>query len=310
MNARVLDGQKMAAQIRKELEPRVAGFVSTTGRPPGLGIVLAGDDPASEVYVRNKVSLAATVGLRVDLERVSVSAPLDTVLAAVERFNISPEHDGVLVQSPLPSGMGADAERRVFDAIDPRKDVDGLTAVNVGRLVRNRPGLVSCTPAGVIRLLEHEEIVMAGAHAVVVGRSDIVGKPMALLLLHRDATVTLAHSQTSDLADTCRRADILISAVGRAGLIRSNFVKPGAVVVDVGVNRITDPAIVADLFPEGHPRLELFRAKGSVLVGDVHPEAAEVAGALTPVPGGVGPLTVVMLMTNVLQAALARRSGI
>ncbi len=303
MSARLLDGKAAAARIRDELQPLVKRFREARGRAPGLGIVLAGDDPASAVYVRNKMALAEKVGLRADLERLPTSAPVDDVLAIVTRLNASPDHDGILVQSPLPAGMGADAEQRVFDAIDARKDVDGLTTTNVGLLVQKRPSLVSCTPAGIIRLLAIERVSIAGAHAVVVGRSDIVGKPMALLLLHCDATVTLAHSRTPELATVCRGADILVTAAGQAGLIRREYVKPGAVVVDVGMNRVTDPAVAAGLFPEGDRRLELFRSNGSVLVGDVQPEVEQVAGALTPVPGGVGPLTVAMLMSNVLQAA-------
>jgi len=202
--------------------------------------------------------------------------------------------------------MGPGAQQRVFDAIAAEKDVDGFGAESVGLLVQNRPKLVACTPAGVIELLEREGIEIAGRHAVVIGRSDIVGKPMALLLLHRDATVTIAHSRTPDLADTCRRADILVAAVGRTALVTREFVKPGATVIDVGINRVTDPAVAAGLFPPGHPRLAGFAQRGSLLVGDVHPNVAEVAGALTPVPGGVGPLTITMLMVNTLQAAEAR----
>jgi methylenetetrahydrofolate dehydrogenase (NADP+)/methenyltetrahydrofolate cyclohydrolase len=221
-------------------------------------------------------------------------------------LNRSDAHDGILVQSPLPKAMGPGAEQRVFDAIAPEKDVDGLTPVNVGLLVQKRAILVACTPSGIIELLDREQIPIAGRHAVVIGRSDIVGKPMALLLLHRDATVTVCHSRTPDLSDVCRRADILIAAVGRAGLVTRDFVKPGATVVDVGMNKVTDPAVAQSLFADGHPRLALFRSKGSVLVGDVHPEVAESAGALTPVPGGVGPLTITMLMRNTLRAARAR----
>jgi methylenetetrahydrofolate dehydrogenase (NADP+)/methenyltetrahydrofolate cyclohydrolase len=202
--------------------------------------------------------------------------------------------------------MGAGAQQRVFDTIAAAKDVDGFGAESVGLLVQNRPALVACTPAGVIELLERERIPIAGRHAVVIGRSDIVGKPMALLLLHRDATVTICHSRTPDLPQVCRQGDILVAAVGRAGLVTPEFVKPGATVIDVGMNRVTDPAVAARLFPTGHPRLAIFRSKGSVLVGDVHPAVAEVAGALTPVPGGVGPLTITMLMMNTLRAARAR----
>ena len=306
MTARVLDGQALARKMQEEIRPEVAAFTAQHGRPPGLGIVLVGDNPASEVYVRNKLKAGADVGFRADLERLPASASLSDTIALVERLNRSGAHDGILVQSPLPKAMGAGAEQRVFDAIAPGKDVDGLTPVNVGLLVQKRATLVACTPSGIIELLDREQIPIAGRHAVVIGRSDIVGKPMALLLLHRDATVTVCHSRTPDLPDVCRRADILIAAVGKAGLVTSDFVKPGAAVVDVGMNKVTDAAVAELLFGDGHPRLALFRSKGSVLVGDVHPEVAEVAGALTPVPGGVGPLTITMLMRNTLRAANAR----
>ncbi|HTI43753.1 MAG TPA: bifunctional 5,10-methylenetetrahydrofolate dehydrogenase/5,10-methenyltetrahydrofolate cyclohydrolase [Vicinamibacterales bacterium] len=306
MSARTLDGQALGRVMREEIRAEVTAFMQQQGRPPGLGIVLVGDDPASEVYVRNKLKTGAEIGFRTDLERLPSTATLADTLAVVERLNGSDVHDGILVQSPLPKAMGADAEQRVFDSILPAKDVDGLTPVNVGLLVQKRAVLVACTPSGVIELLDREHIQIAGRHAVVVGRSDIVGKPMALLLLHRDATVTVCHSRTPDLANVCRGADILVAAVGRAGLVTREFVKPGAAVVDVGMNTVTDAKTAEWLFPEGHPRLALFRSKGSVLVGDVHPQVVEVAGALTPVPGGVGPLTIAMLMRNTLRAARAR----
>jgi len=306
MTARTLDGQTLARTIQEEIRPEVAAFTAQHGRPPGLGIVLVGDNPASEVYVRNKLKAGAEIGFRADLERLPASATVSETIALVERLNRSDVHDGILVQSPLPKAMGAGAEQRVFDAIAPEKDVDGLTPINVGRLVQKRAILVACTPSGVIELLDREKIPIAGRHAVVIGRSDIVGKPMALLLLHRDATVTVCHSRTPDLADICRQADILVAAVGRPGLVTKHFVKPRAAVIDVGMNKVTDAAIAESLFGEGHPRLALFRSKGSVLVGDVHPEVADVAGALTPVPGGVGPLTITMLMRNTLRAAKAR----
>lgn len=303
MTARVLDGQALAARMQEEIKPEVAAFTKTHGRRPGLGIVLAGHDPASEVYVGHKVKAGTAAGFRVDLERLPESASLADALALVERLNASPDHDGILVQSPLPKGMGRGAEQAVFDTIDPAKDVDGFGAASVGLLVQNRPKLVACTPSGVIELLLREKIPIGGRHAVVIGRSDIVGKPMAMLLLHRDATVTICHSKTSDLAEVCRRADILVAAVGRPGLVTRDFVKPGAAVIDVGVNRVTDAAMASRLYPAGHRRLALFQSKGSLLVGDVHPEVEEVAGALTPVPGGVGPLTITMLMSNTLKAA-------
>jgi methylenetetrahydrofolate dehydrogenase (NADP+)/methenyltetrahydrofolate cyclohydrolase len=306
MTARVLDGQALARRMQEEIKPQVAAFTATHGRSPGLGIVLVGNDPASQVYVRHKVKAGTEAGFRVDLERLPDTATLADTLALVERLNASPAHDGILVQAPLPKAMGAGAQQRVFDTIVTEKDVDGFGAESVGLLVQNRPKLVACTPAGVIELLERERIPIRGRRAVVVGRSDIVGKPMAMLLLHRDATVTIAHSRTSDLAAVCREADVLIAAVGKPGLIRREHVKPGAAVVDVGMNRVTDPATAADLYPETHPRFALFTSKGSLLVGDVHPEVADVAGALTPVPGGVGPLTITLLMMNTLRAARGR----
>lgn len=306
MSARVLDGQALAERLQEEIRPQVAAFNARHGRPPGLGIILVGGDPASEVYVRHKVKAGREIGFRVDLERLPDTATLADTLSLVDRLNRSEAHDGILVQSPLPKEMGAGAQQLVFDTIAPGKDVDGFGAESVGLLVQNRPKLVACTPAGIIELLKRENIAIAGREAVVIGRSDIVGKPMTLLLLHRDATVTICHSKTPQLADVCRRADILVAAVGKAGLVTREFVKPGATVIDVGMNRVTDPAIASTLFPAGHPRRSLFESKGSILVGDVHPEVAEVAGALTPVPGGVGPLTITMLMMNTLKAAQVR----
>jgi methylenetetrahydrofolate dehydrogenase (NADP+)/methenyltetrahydrofolate cyclohydrolase len=303
VTARVLDGQALSATMREEIKPEVQAFVQAHGRPPGLGIVLVGADPASHVYVRNTLKAAEDVGFYADCERMPAESTLSDVLAVVERLNASGKHDGILVQSPLPKTMGPGAAQKVFDTIAVSKDVDGFAAESIGLLVQNRPQLVACTPAGVIEMLEREKIQIAGTRAVVLGRSDIVGKPMALLLLHRDATVTVCHSRTPDLAATCRQADILVAAVGRPGFVTPDFVKPGATVVDVGINEVTDPKVAAALFPEGHPRLAAFASKGSVLVGDVHPSVDQVAGALTPVPRGVGPLTITMLMKNTLKAA-------
>ena len=306
MTARLLDGQALAARIQQELVPDVEVFTAAHGRPPALGILLVGTDPASEVYVRNKVRSGREAGLVVDLQRLPPTATLEQTLAAVGAWNEDPAIDGILVQSPLPEPMGHDAEQRVIDAIAPAKDVDGFGVASVGLLVQNRPTLIACTPSGVIELLDREGIGIRGQHAVVIGRSDIVGKPMALLLLHRDATVTICHSRTTNLADECRRADILVAAIGRPGLVRSDFVKPGATVIDVGINRVDDPAVASALYPAGHPRLDTFHKKGAILVGDVHPEVAAVAGALTPVPGGIGPLTIAMLMKNTVKAARER----
>ena len=306
MTARVLDGQALAARMQEEIKPAVAAFAARHRRPPGLGIVLAGNDPASQVYVRNKVKAGTDGGFRVDLERLPETASLADALSLVRRLNDSAGHDGILVQSPLPKGMGKGAEQAVFDTIAADKDVDGFGAESVGLLAQNRPKLVACTPSGVIELLVREQIPIAGRHAVVIGRSDIVGKPMALLLLHRDATVTICHSKTPDLADVCRRADILVAAIGRPGMVTKEYIKPGATVIDVGINRVADAALAATLFAPGSAKLNAFQSKGAVLVGDVHPNAAEVAGALTPVPGGIGPLTITMLMANTLRAAKAR----
>jgi methylenetetrahydrofolate dehydrogenase (NADP+)/methenyltetrahydrofolate cyclohydrolase len=306
VTARLLDGNLVAAQIRQEVAPGVAGFAARAGRPPGLGIVLVGDDPASEIYVRNKVRAGTEAGLTVDLQRLPARAALADLLDLVGRLNASERHDGILVQSPLPAAMGRDAAQRVFDAIDPAKDVDGFHPINVGRLVQGRAHLVPCTPAGVIELLDRSGIEIAGRHAVVIGRSEIVGKPMAMLLLHRHATVTICHSKTADLPAMARQGDILVAAIGRAGFVTREFVKPGATVLDVGINRVTDAALATALFGAGSPRHADFEKRGSIVVGDVHPEVATVAGALTPVPGGVGPLTIAMLMKNTLSAAEAR----
>jgi methylenetetrahydrofolate dehydrogenase (NADP+)/methenyltetrahydrofolate cyclohydrolase len=304
--ARILDGAAVAQAIRNETRPAVEAFTRRAGRPPGLGLVLVGDDPASELYVTSKLKSAGDTGLRADIERLPASAPLADLLRVVERLNRSEAHDGILVQSPLPPAMGPYAERRVFDALAPEKDVDGFHPANVGRLVQNRRALVACTPSGVIELLDRSQIPIAGARAVVIGRSDIVGKPMALLLLHRHATVTICHSRTADLPAVARQADILVAALGRPAFVTAAFVKPGATVIDVGTTRVQDREVVERLFPPGHRRREAFERRGSLVMGDVHPEVEQVAGALTPVPGGVGPLTIAMLLKNTLAAAQQR----
>jgi methylenetetrahydrofolate dehydrogenase (NADP+)/methenyltetrahydrofolate cyclohydrolase len=305
MTAHILNGTELARQLRAELAPRVAAFSARAGRPPGLGIVLVGHDPASEIYVRNKGNAATELGIRADLERLPQDARLADVLALVERLNGSGVHDGILVQSPLPAEVGRGAQQRVFDAVSPAKDVDGLHPMNVGRLVQNRAHLVPCTPLGIVELLVRHGTPIAGAHAVVIGRSEIVGKPMALLLLHRHATVTICHSKTAGLASLAATADILVAAIGRAGFVTREFVKPGATVIDVGVNRVTDADAARALLASNPKRLADFERRGSVVVGDVHPEVAEIAGAMTPVPGGVGPLTIAMLLGNTVRAAEA-----
>ena len=309
MGARRLDGAGLAARLRAELAPRAARFEARHGRPPGLGIVLAGQRPESEIYVRNKLKAVADAGCRTELVRVDEHATIDECRRVVQRLNDDEATDAILVQSPLPPGMGADAERRIFESISPEKDVDGFHPENVGRLVQKRPTLVACTPLGCIELLEREQIAIAGRHAVVIGRSDIVGKPMALLLLHRDATVTICHSRTQDLPQIAADADILVAALGRPGFVTRDFVKPGATVVDVGINVLTDAAEVSRFFAADSPKQRSFAQKGSVLIGDVHPNVDEVAGAITPVPGGVGPLTIAMVLRNTLTAAELRAGG-
>jgi methylenetetrahydrofolate dehydrogenase (NADP+)/methenyltetrahydrofolate cyclohydrolase len=306
VTATLLDGKAVAQQIRGELGDRVANVKAKLGRPPALAIVLVGDDPASEVYVRNKLKTAEDAGMGVHLERLPGSSSLADVLAVVDRFNADATFDGILVQSPLPKSLGADAEQQVFDRIDPGKDVDGFSPISAGLILQNREGFAPCTPSGVIELLVRAKIPIEGKHAVVIGRSDIVGKPMAALLLHKNATVTICHSRTRDLPAMCRTADILVAAIGRPAFVTPDFVKPGAVVIDVGINSVTKPEEAQKIFSAYPDRLKVFEKRGSVLVGDVHPDVAGVAGALTPVPGGVGPLTIAMLMANTVRAAELR----
>jgi methylenetetrahydrofolate dehydrogenase (NADP+) / methenyltetrahydrofolate cyclohydrolase len=295
-----------AAAIRSELTPRVRSFVEKTGRAPALHILLVGDDPGSQVYVRNKEKAGRDAGLTVVIHRLPAACSKDDVMAEVLALNGDATCDGILVQSPLPHTLGKSVEQLIFDAIDPAKDVDCFHPQNVGRLAQGRAILGPCTPSGVIELLVREGIPMAGQRAVVLGRSEIVGKPMALLLLQRDATVTVCHSRTRDLPKLAAEADILVAAIGRPGFVTPEFVKPGAVVVDVGINPISTREVAAKMFGEGSQRMATFDAKGSVIAGDVHPTVAEVAGALTPVPGGVGPLTIAMLLKNTLIAAESR----
>src|SRR5688572_3952679 len=306
VTATLLDGKAVAKDIRDELAARVTNVLQRLGRPPALAIVLVGDDPASEVYVRNKLKTAEDAGLGVKLERLPSSTSLSAVLGVVDRLNKDSNYDGILVQSPLPKALGADAEQRVFDTIDPGKDVDGFSPVSAGRVSQNREGFAPCTPAGVIELLVRTKTPIEGKHAVVIGRSDIVGKPMAALLLHKNATVTICHSRTRDLPAMARTADILVAAIGRPAFVTPDFVKPGAVVIDVGINSVTSADEAKRIFGRYPERLQLFEKKGSVLVGDVHPDVAATAGALTPVPGGVGPLTIAMLMANTVRAAERR----
>jgi methylenetetrahydrofolate dehydrogenase (NADP+)/methenyltetrahydrofolate cyclohydrolase len=280
--AKLIDGRAVAQTVRDEVARGVAEFRAQYGRAPGLHVILAGDDPASAVYVRNKEKAALEVGMEGKLHRLPASVSEETLLGLVGELNRDASVDGILVQLPLPSGLRGSV---VVEAVDPSKDVDGLHTVSAGALWSNRRGLVPCTPRGCLRLLDHAEVRLEGARAVVVGRSTLVGKPIAALLLDRNATVTIAHSKSRDLAGICREADVLVAAVGRRGLIGTAFVKPGAVVIDVGTNRDDQ----------------------GKLCGDVDFAAVEkVAGAITPVPGGVGPMTIAMLLDNTLIAARAR----
>lgn len=279
MTAELIDGKAVAASLRAEVAARVASL----GFAPVLAVVLVGDDPASAVYVRTKDKAAAQAGLHARTIRLGAATSQAELLAVVATLNADPDVDGILVQMPLPKGLDSAA---VIEAIDPAKDVDGFHPINMGRLSVGRPGLVPCTPAGVMRLLAASGVTVAGARALVLGRSEIVGRPMASLLLAADATVTIAHSKTRDLPEECRRADILVAAVGRAEMVRGDWIRPGATVIDVGINRLADGRLVGDV--------------------DFH-EAVQVAGRITPVPGGVGPMTIACLLDNTVRAAVDRR---
>src|SRR6202167_4240237 len=307
MAARILEGTKIAAEIRAEVAAQ-AKLLASSGVRPGLAVVLVGHNPASEVYVRGKVKSSQEVGLYSEQHTPPESATTEELLALIAALNRRDEIDGILVQLPLPQHVDA---KKVLLAVDPAKDVDGFHPMNVGYLSTQRPGLVPCTPAGVMEVLRRSGIPVAQQEAVVIGRSDIVGKPVAMLLLNQNATVTVCHSKTRDLPEVCRRADILVAAIGRAGMVTPDYVKPGATVIDVGINRVTDRAEFDRLFPGtlagSAKRLDTFVGRGSTLVGDVHPEVAEIAGAITPVPGGIALLTIAMLMPNTVKAAILRR---
>ena len=303
MAAKTLDGSKIAQEIRGEVAAEVK-TLSAAGARPGLAVVLVGHNPASEIYVRGKVKACDEVGIYSETITPPESATTEELLALIEKLNTRDDIHGILVQLPLPAQVDA---KKVLLAVDPAKDVDGFHPVNVGYLSTQRPGLVPCTPAGVVEILKRSNIPIAGSEAVVVGRSDIVGKPAAMLLLNANATVTVCHSKTHDLPAVCRRADILVAAIGRAGMITRDFVKPGATVIDVGMNTVTDPGEFQRFFAGNAKRAENFAKKGSTLMGDVDPAVAEIAGALTPVPGGVGPLTIAMLMFNTVKAAKMQR---
>ena len=311
MAARILDGLKIRDEIFAELKDEVR-LLTSAGVQPGLAAVLVGENPASQLYVKSKIAACEQLGLASALLTPPATVSTLEMLAVVEDLNRDNNVDGILVQLPLPPQVDT---KRVLEAVDPAKDVDGFHPVSLGRLVSGRPGLVACTPAGCMEILRRSNIPIEGASAVVLGRSDIVGKPMALLLMHANATVTICHSKTRDLAEIVRHADIVVAAMGKAGFVQADWIKPaqagkpGATVIDVGTNTIKDSAEAERLLRNFPPRLEKFRAKGSALVGDVHPDAVNTAAALTPVPGGVGPMTITMLMSNTVKAARIRRAS-
>jgi methylenetetrahydrofolate dehydrogenase (NADP+)/methenyltetrahydrofolate cyclohydrolase len=307
MPSTVLDGNKIRDQIKAELAEQIQDLKSD-GITPGLAAVLVGDNPASEIYVRSKVKTCESLGLYSEKLELPAETSQAELLALVDSLNRRDEIDGILIQLPLPPQIDS---KLVLESVNPAKDVDGFHPVNVGHLVSNTPGLVPCTPAGIIEILLRSHVPIKGARAVVVGRSDIVGKPVAMLLLHRHATVTVCHSRTRDLPGVAREADILVAAMGKAAYVTGDFIKPGAVVVDVGINRLTTREEIQRIFHDPSGPLNALEAKGSVLVGDVQPEdVKEKASAYTPVPGGVGPLTIAMLMANTVQAARARRGRV
>lgn len=301
--ARILDGVAIAKAIREEVAEEVREL-SGRGVQPGLAAVLVGNVPASEIYVRSKVQTCGELGIFSDLITPQADVTTESMLELVDLLNRREDIDGILIQLPLPAQVDT---KRLLDAVAPEKDVDGFHPVNAGRLQAGRPALAPCTPAGVIQILKRSQIPIAGQHAVIVGRSDIVGKPAAMLLLHENATVTICHSKTRELPEITRQADILVAAIGRAGFITPEMVKPGATLIDVGINRITERADFDRFFKGDLKREESFAKRGTTIVGDIHPEAFKAAGAYTPVPGGVGPLTIAMLMANTVRAAKMRR---
>ncbi|MBI4160923.1 MAG: bifunctional methylenetetrahydrofolate dehydrogenase/methenyltetrahydrofolate cyclohydrolase FolD [Acidobacteria bacterium] len=307
MPAARLDGAALAAEIRREVREAVAELRDRHGIRPALAVILCGENPGSEIYVRNKARACDEVGIRSEVIRPDPAIGTAGLADLVDSLNRREEIDGILIQLPLPDGIDATA---ITCRVDPARDVDGLHPENLGRLVRREPGPVPCTPAGILRLLRRNAVPLEGRRAVVAGRSNIVGKPVALLLMHANATVTVCHSRTRDLPGVCREAEVLIAAIGRPAMITEEFVRPGAAVVDVGIHRLESRAEVERLFPDDPDRLKAFRGKGHLLVGDVHPtRVGAVAGWMSPVPGGVGPLTVAMLLTNTAEAARTRRLG-
>jgi methylenetetrahydrofolate dehydrogenase (NADP+)/methenyltetrahydrofolate cyclohydrolase len=300
---RVLDGIAIAAEIKAEVGLEVTRL-KQQGITPGLAVILVGEVPASEIYVRSKVKTCAELGIYSEMLTPAESITTDEMLAMVADLNSRDEIDGILIQLPLPKHVDT---KRLLEAVSPAKDVDGFHPVNAGRLQSGQPALAPCTPAGIIEILKRSEIAIAGKNAVVVGRSDIVGKPAAMMLLNASATVTVCHSRTVDLPKFTKQAEILVAAIGRPGFITADMVMPGATLIDVGINRVTEAADVERFFPGNAKRAEGFAKRGSTVVGDIEPAAFAISGAYTPVPGGVGALTIAMLMQNTVTAAKARR---
>ncbi|MDQ2834202.1 MAG: bifunctional 5,10-methylenetetrahydrofolate dehydrogenase/5,10-methenyltetrahydrofolate cyclohydrolase [Acidobacteriota bacterium] len=300
---KLLDGIAIAAEIKSEVGLEVKAL-QARGITPGLAVILVGEVPASQIYVRSKVKTCGELGIYSEMLTPPETITTEEMLKLVEELNAREDIDGILIQLPLPKHVDT---KRLLEAVSPDKDVDGFHPVNVGRLQSGQPGLAPCTPAGIMEILRRSDLPVAGQNAVVVGRSDIVGKPAAMLLLNASATVTVCHSKTRDLAKFTREADLLVAAIGRAGFVTADMVKPGATLIDVGINRVTDAGEVEGFFPGDKGRADTFAKRGSVVVGDIHPAAFARSGAYTPVPGGVGALTIAMLMQNTVTAARARR---
>ena len=300
---KVLDGIAIAAQIKSEVALDVQAL-KAFGITPGLAVILVGEVPASQIYVRSKVKTCAELGIHSEMLTPPETITTDEMLHLVAELNARQDIDGILIQLPLPKHVDT---KRLLEAVSPDKDVDGFHPVNVGRLQSGQPGLAPCTPAGIMEILRRSNLPIAGQNAVVVGRSDIVGKPAVMMLLNASATVTVCHSKTRDLAKITREADLLVAAIGHPGFVTAGMVKPGATLIDVGINRVTEASEVEAFFPGDQARAATFAKRGSVVVGDIHPAAFALSGAYTPVPGGVGALTIAMLMQNTMTAARARR---
>ena len=304
MNPRILNGIEIAAGIKAEVASDVRAL-SSHGVTPRLAVVLVGHVAASEIYVRSKVKTCGELGIHSELITPAESVTTDELLDLIAQLNARDEIDGILIQLPLPAHVDT---RQLLEAVSPEKDVDGFHPINAGRLQSGRPALAPCTPAGILEILRRSSLPIAGQNAVVLGRSEIVGKPVAMMLVNASATVTICHSRTVDLPSFTREADILVAAIGRPGFVTKDMVKPGATLIDVGINRLTDSADVERFFPGDADRAAQFAKRGSTVIGDIDPAAFAISGAYTPVPGGVGALTIAMLMQNTVTAARNRRA--